>query len=75
MSGKVSATRRLIESALVVDPLTRARFQIPISEGSKISLLHQFGRVLEVRYSDENCEIEAEVPESLKRRLTPFMKF
>ena len=60
---------RAIDEHLLFDPLSRARFQISISEGSKISLLHQFGRVFEVSYSGENCEIAAEVPESLKRRL------
>jgi len=32
-------------------------------------LLHQFGRVLATRYDGEYCEIDAEVPESLERRL------
>jgi hypothetical protein len=32
-------------------------------------LLHQFGRVLEKQYCEEWCQVEAEIPESLSRRL------
>ena len=30
---------------------------------------HEFGKVLATQYSGEDCEIEAEIPESLQRRL------
>jgi len=34
-----------------------------------MAMLHEFGRVLESRYTGDYYEIEAEVPESLQRRL------
>jgi hypothetical protein len=34
-----------------------------------MALLHECGRVLETRYHGEYYELEAEVPESLQRRL------
>jgi len=36
-------------------------------------LLHELGRVVEIRYVDECCEVEAEVPESLRLRLAEFV--
>jgi hypothetical protein len=32
-------------------------------------MLHEFGIVLSTRYTGEGCEIEAEIPQSLERRL------
>jgi GTP-binding protein HflX len=57
-----------IDEALPLDPVTRARFRLSAGDGASIAMLHEFGRVLETRYSEGFCEIEAEVPESLKRR-------
>jgi len=34
-----------------------------------LALLHEFGRVLSTRYTGEGCEIEADIPQSLERRL------
>jgi len=39
-----------------------------------MALLHEFGQVLETRYDGEYCEIEAEIPESLQRRLATVEK-
>jgi hypothetical protein len=43
--------------------------RIPASDGATLALLHEFGRVLSTRYDGAVCEVEAEIPESLKRRL------
>jgi HD-like signal output (HDOD) protein len=40
-----------------------------VGDGATLALLHEFGRVLEKRYGEEWCEVEAEIPESLQRRL------
>jgi len=58
-----------IDEALPLDPLVRATFQVPAGDGSTLALLHEFGRVLETRYIDDLCEVDAEIPKSLARRL------
>ncbi|MGE5486766.1 MAG: GTPase HflX [bacterium] len=63
-----------IDEVLPFDPVMTATFRFPPSEGAKISMLHDLGRVKWTRYEGEYCEIEAEVSESLKRRLAEFLK-
>ena len=60
---------RVIDEALPLDPVVHASFRLPLGDGATLALLHEFGRVLEKRYTEEWCEVEAEVPESLSRRL------
>jgi GTPase len=62
-----------MDHVLPFDTLVRARFQFPLDEGGNISLLHQLGRVLETRYEEKHCEIDAEVPESLCKTLAAFL--
>jgi len=59
----------LIDEALPLDPIVRATFRVPAGDGATLALLHEFGRVLDTRYIDDMCEVDAEVPESLQRRL------
>ena len=58
-----------IDEALPVDPVVRTTLRIPAADGATLALLHEFGRVLDSRYEGEECIVEAEVPESLQRRL------
>jgi GTP-binding protein HflX len=58
-----------IDEVLPLDPIVRASFRLPASDGATLALLHEFGKVLATQYSGEDCEIEAEIPESLQRRL------
>ena len=60
---------RVIDETLPLDPVVRARFRLPLGDGATLALLHEYGRVLETRYGEEWCEVESEIPESLKRRL------
>jgi GTP-binding protein HflX len=60
---------RIIDETLPLDPVVRARFRLPLGDGATLALLHEYGRVLETRYGEEWCEVESEIPESLKRRL------
>ena len=62
-----------IDRDLPLDPVSRAKFRFPAAEGSLVHLLHERAKVLASRYEGESCEIEAEVPESVKRRLTPYL--
>ncbi len=63
----------VIDRELPLDPISHAKFRLPASEGSLIHLLHERARVLASRYEGDCCEIEAEVPESVKRRLTRYI--
>ena len=62
-----------IDNALPLDPVSRHRFSIPAGEGSPIHLLHERGKVLSSEYRGEILEVEAEVPESVKRRLSGYL--
>jgi GTP-binding protein HflX len=57
------------DEALPLDPLVRATFHLPAGDGATLALLHEFGRVLATHYTGEDCQVEAEIPESLNRRL------
>ncbi|MBV8820880.1 MAG: GTPase HflX, partial [Acidobacteriaceae bacterium] len=63
----------LIDQTLELDPVSHARFRIPAHEGSLIHLLHERAKVLSTQYSGEDYEVEAEVPESVRRRLEPYL--
>jgi len=65
----IDALLKAIDEALLLDPILRATFRIPTGDGATLALLHQFGRVLETRYGETHVEVDADVPESLKRRL------
>lgn len=62
-----------IDETLPFDPVARARFRFPLTEGGSLSMLHDLGRVLATEYGDDACVVEAEVSESLKRRLARFL--
>ena len=62
-----------IDAALPLDPVSRHRFRIPAGEGAVLHLLHERSRVLSSEYRGPFCEVDAEVPESIKRRLTAYL--
>ncbi len=62
-----------IDNALPLDPVSRQTFLIPAGEGSVIHLLHERAKVLSSQYRGDVCELEAEVPESIKRRLSGYL--
>ncbi len=61
-----------LDEVLPFDPVSRMRFRFPVGEESALSLLHEAGRVLGIRYDERGCEVEAEVSESVRRRLEAF---
>jgi GTPase len=67
------ALLQAIDNALPLDPVSHQRFLIPAGEGSLIHLLHERAKVLSRQYRDDLCELEAEVPESVKRRLSGYV--
>ena len=58
-----------IDEVLPLDPIVRATFQLSAGDGATLAMLHEFGKVLSTRYSEEGCEVEAEIPQSVERRL------
>jgi 50S ribosomal subunit-associated GTPase HflX len=62
-----------IDRLLALDPIERASFRIPSGEGAELSYLHEHGRVLETRYEGDVTVIDAEVPQSAKRRLQRYL--
>jgi GTP-binding protein HflX len=60
---------RTIDDALPLDPVARATFRFRAGDGATLALLHEFGKVQAVRYEGEECEVEADVPESVRARL------
>jgi GTP-binding protein HflX len=63
-----------IDRVLPFDPVLRVQFRFPVEEGAGMSLVHELGRVLDVRYSERSCDIDAEVPTSLKQKLERFVR-
>ncbi len=62
----------MMDRTLALDPVSIARFRIPLAEGALVSMLHDRARVTSARYTDEGCEVEAETPESIRRRLKRY---
>jgi GTPase len=60
---------KVVDEMMPVDPLRRMRLSIPLTEGRKLALVHGLGRVLHSEIRDSKMVIDAEVPESLIRRL------
>jgi len=63
---------RSVDEVMPVDPLVRVRLSIPTSDGRSLSLVHACGRVLRNDVVDGRFLLDAEVPESLARRLAEF---
>jgi GTP-binding protein HflX len=58
-----------VDEVLPLDLLVRAHFDLSAGDGATLAMLHEFGRVLEVRYEGDRVSVEAEIPESIERRL------
>jgi GTP-binding protein HflX len=63
---------RRMDAAMPVDPVVRARLRLPMSEGRSLALVYACGRVLDSVVNDGQMVIDAELPESLARRLQEF---
>jgi GTP-binding protein HflX len=65
----IEALLEKIDSVLPMDQIVMRRFLVPVGELADVALLHERGRVNRIEYRQDVCEVEAEVPESLLRRL------
>ena len=63
----------IVDRELALDPVALARFRIPIGEGAPLNDLHEHARVTSQKYTDDYCEVDAEAPESVRRRLARFL--
>jgi GTP-binding protein HflX len=60
---------RRIDVALPVDPLVKLALHMPLTEGRSLALIHALGRVVHSRVSESHMDLEAEIPETVARRL------
>lgn len=68
----VSELLEKIDRALVQDPVSRQKFRLPLGEGRLLHLLHERGAVTSQHYGDDYCEVVAEVPQSIRNKLSEF---
>lgn len=61
-----------IDAMVPVDAVSRAYYRLPSGDGWALHCLYEYGNVRAVRYQGEICEVEAEAPESLRRRLRQY---
>lgn len=61
-----------IDQEMPVDPVVRMQLTVPLSEGRTLALIHGLGRVAASEVRDAAMWIDAEVPESVARRLESF---
>ncbi|HYA95264.1 MAG TPA: GTPase HflX [Terriglobales bacterium] len=69
----ISPLLERIDAALQEDPLSRVKLRIPQHEGKALSLLEGGGRVFSREYRDGIVELDAQVPESVLRKVRPFV--
>jgi GTP-binding protein HflX len=62
-----------IDHVISFDTVETVRFRIPMRDGAAIALLHECGKVRSEDYDGNLCEIEADAPESLRRRLSRYL--
>jgi GTP-binding protein HflX len=62
-----------IDEVLLFDPIVSARLRLPLREGARIALVHDLGRVLATRYDGDACEMDVEIPTSLRRKLAAYV--
>jgi GTPase len=65
---------RRIDEVMPFDPLVRLRLYVPTSDGRTLSVVHACGRVLHHEISDGHFVLDAEIPQSLHRRLEEFTR-
>ncbi len=62
----------VVDRHLPDDPLAQVRLRVPIGDLGVVHLVHEYGTVSAERYLEGCCEVEAQVPTSLLRKLQPY---
>jgi GTP-binding protein HflX len=60
---------RRIDLAMPIDPMMAMSLRLPLAEGRTLALVHALGRVLHSEVEDSHMLIDAEVPDSIVRKL------
>jgi GTPase len=60
---------RRIDQAIPVDPMISLSLRVPLTESRTLALVHALGRVHQSRVQDSHMLLDAEVPESIVRKL------
>jgi GTP-binding protein HflX len=63
----------IMDRLLPDDPIVHATFRLPAGGGAPLNLIHERGRVERVEFSESGCDVVADVPESLLRRLEKYL--
>jgi len=63
-----------VDDLLQQDAISRVRLRVPQQEGKVLSLLEARARIFSRSYHDGLVEMEAQAPESLLRKLRPFIR-
>ncbi len=63
---------RAVDESLPIDPVKQAAFRFPAGAGAEMHMLHELARITGKRYEGDYCVIEAETPESVRRRLRAY---
>jgi GTPase len=69
----LDALRDAIDHALVGDPISRVKLSVPQADGKTLAMIDAKARVHSRKYRDGIAEIEADLPESLLRKLVRFV--
>jgi GTP-binding protein HflX len=64
---------RGMDDAIPVDFVVRMRLLVPMADGRMLSLIYALGRVLNSEVEDSFMRLEADIPESLARRLNLYV--
>jgi GTP-binding protein HflX len=60
---------RRMDATLPIDPVVTLSLRLPLAEGRTLALVHALGRVLNSEVEDSHMMLDAEIPESIARKL------
>ena len=65
----LDALLQRVDQELPIDPLVHLEFSVPLTDGRTLALVHGLGRVLRSQVCGTEMQIEADLPQSVVRRL------
>jgi GTP-binding protein HflX len=60
---------RRMDAEMPTDPVVTLSIRLPLAEGRTLAMIHALGRVLHSEIDDSHMRLDAEVPESIAKRL------
>src|ERR1017187_10355000 len=64
---------RRMDAAMPIDEVVHMKLLVPLADGRMLALIHALGRVVSSEVEDSSMRLEADVPESLARRLNAYL--